>query len=276
MAIDTFVSLWLFLRNVKMIIQIFRIYILLFGFTVFVSGCSTNPPNAFARGGPAELLPKLTSVITGPVGVLLTNGSAFSSDFTIQFDDGSGQPSQVSGQLLMREGKIRLEAVFEKSMAAGDVGLIWNAASNQGCVFSEDLQGYAPIYGAIRFTNITTQLVTSPIDRMDGHPVEKANVSVLCSNGEKLGYQLVRAKDMGSLPIQINSLNSLQPFILTLSKVRLEPPGVGLFLPSDGFTKYASEAAMLNELGNRQLGGLREKPDQGVNINYKPAGASQY
>ena len=244
---------------------------------MLVSGCSSNPPNVYARGGPAELLPRLAAVITGPVGVLLTNENGFSSEFTIQFQDGFGNPLQVSGQVLMRGGKLRLEAVFAKTMAAGDIGLIWDAASNNGFVFSEDLQGYAPIYGTIRFTNLMTQLVISPIDRMEGHPVEKANVSVKCSDGKSKGYQILGAKDLAGLPLRITSLNSVPPFTLTLSKVRLELPGDDLFLPPDGFTRYPSETAMLNELGTRQLGGFRNKPeDGGININYKPTGPKQY
>lgn len=242
-----------------------------------VSGCSSNPPSVYAKGGPAELLPRLAAVITGPVGMLLTNKNAFSSEFTIQFQDGFGNPMQVSGQILMRGGKLRLEAVFAKTMATGDIGLIWDAASRGGFVFSEDLQGYAPIYGAVQFTNLVTQLVISPIDRMEGHPVEKANVSVKCSDGQSKGYQILGAKDLAGLPLQITSLNSLPPFTLTLSQVRLELPGEELFLPPDGFTRYASETAMLNELGTRQLGGIRDKPeDGGININYKPTGPKQY
>lgn len=259
-----------------MTIPMFRIYILLISLVAFVPGCSTSPPNVFAKGGPAELLPKLTSVITGPVGVLLTNAPAFSANVTIEFDDGHGNRSQVAGQLLMRGGQLRLEVSFDKSMTAGAMALIWDAAANQGFIFSEDLQGYAPIYGMVRFTNTVTQLVNSPIQRIDGHPVDKANMSVMCSNAQRMGYQIFRAKDMGSLPMQINSLNSQQPFTLSLTKVRLERPAEELFLPSDGFTKYASVMAMINELGTRQLGGFREKPDQGgVNIDYKPTGANK-
>ncbi len=259
-----------------MTIQIFRIYLLL-GCAAFVSGCSSNPPNAFARGGPAQSLPKLTSVITAPVGVLLTNENAFSANFTIQFEDGHRNPLLMSGQMLMRGGNLRVEAVFDKSTSTGDIGLIWDAASNRGIVFSEDMQGYAPISGAMRFTSSTTQLVNSPIERIDGHPVEMVNVSVMCSNGQNLGYELVRAKDLGNLPMRIKSLNSPEPFTLTLSKVRLEKPPGELFLPPDGFTRYASEAAMLNELGIRQLGVIKGKSDQGgVNIDYKPTGGNQY
>ena len=262
-----------FINTLK--VQLFKIFILLISFASFVSGCSSKP-SIYVKGGPADLLPRLTSVITGPVGVLLTNKSDYSSDFTIKFQNGGGNPLTVSGQLLMRDGKLRLEAVFDKSMAAGDVGMIWNAGANQGNVFSEELQGYAPIDEAVRFTNLVIQVVNSPVERIRSHPIEKANLTFECNDGQRMSFQTFRAQDMDGLIMQISSLNTLPAFTMVVSNIRLEIPAEELFLPPDGFTRYANEAAMLNELGARQQGGLSGKPDQGgVNINYKPAGGDQ-
>jgi hypothetical protein len=260
--------------------HILKLFILLIGFAALVSGCATRMHNGFGRGGAEESLPKLTSVITGPVGVLLTNGNVFSSDFTMAFEEDSEHTLKISGQVLVRGGKLRLEAVFDKSnsksMVAGDIGVIWDAASNQGYVFSEDLQGYAPISETVHFTNILTQVVTSPIERIEGHPVEKANLTFTCSDGQTMDFQLYRVQGVGNLPMQIKSLNSAQFFTLALSKIRLETPAEELFLPPDGFTKYESEAAMLSELGIRQQAVFSEKHDQGgININYKPAVGGQ-
>lgn len=246
--------------------------------SAIVCGCASNQPNGFA-GGPDVLLPQLTSLLTGPVGVLLTNGNAFSSEFSMTFEEDLEHP--ISGQILVRGGKILLEAVFatkkKKSAVTGEFGLIWDAASNRGYVLSEALQGYAPLNNVIRYTNILTQVVTSPVERIEGHPVDKANVTVMSSDGQNMAFQLMRAQDLGGLPIQTKTLNSFQAFTLVLSEIRSEISAEDLFMPPDGFTKYESELAMLNELEIRQQGVFSARPkDTGVNINYKtPAEAGQ-
>lgn len=260
-------------------IQNVKFFILPVVASAILCGCASDRPGGFAGGGPDVLLPQLTSLLTGPVGVLLANGNAFSSEFSLAFEADPEHP--VTGQILVRGGKIRIEAVFatshKKSAVAGEFGLIWDAGSQQGCVFSEALQGYAPLNNAVRYTNILTQVVTSPVERMEGHPVDKANVTVMASDGQNMAFQLMQAQDMGGLPIQTKSLNSFQAFTLVLSEIRPGNPAEELFSPPDGFTKYESEVAMLTELGIRQQGVYSAKPrDTGVNINYRtPADAGQ-
>jgi hypothetical protein len=248
---------------------------LLAGLAALVSGCASKP-NIYAKGGSAEMLPKLTDVMTGAVGVLLTHKKDYSADFVIKFEDANGKPSPVAGQLLVRGGKLRLEAVFDKSMTAGDVGVIWDAGADQGFVFSEDLQAFAPVYKAVRFTNLVTQVVSSSIERIQSHPVEKANLTFKCNDGRAISFQTFSAQDLGGLPMQVSSLNTFPSFTMTLSNIRLEMPAEELFLPPDGFTRYANEEAMLNELGIRQQSGFKGQSDPGgVNINYKPAGSGK-
>jgi hypothetical protein len=226
-------------------------------FALLASGCvHTQPRNGFARGGAETLLPKLTSVATGPAAVLLTNGKGFRSEFTMTLEDASESPLKLSGRVFARGGKLRLEAAFDqshnKSVPAGDFGVIWDAAANQGYVFSETLQGYAPINEAVRFTNLLTQVVAGQTERIEGHLVDKANVTVMGSDGQTLIIQLLRAQDLGDLPLRIRSLNRPHSFALALSKIQLVRPADDLFLPPDGFTKYESEAALINELAARQ------------------------
>ena len=244
------------------------------------SGCASSRHDGSATGGATELLPILTSVMTGPVSMLLTNENAFSSEFMLTFEDDAGNLSKASGQMLVRDGNLRLEAVFDtpndKSIVAGEFGLIWDAASNQGFVFSEDFQGYAPINAAGHYTNLLTRVVNSPSKQIDGHTVDQANMTVMGSDGQTMDFQLLVAKDLHNLPVQISSRNSPQSFTLTMAKIRLTMPQAELFLPPDGFTKYESETAMLNEMTTREQGilGARHK-DGGVNINYKPPGSGQ-
>lgn len=249
-------------------------------FLALASGCATRPPNGFSKTGAVKLLPKLTSVITGPAGVLLTDDHAFSADFTMTFEGDDERASKVSGQILARGGKLRLEATFGKSnrrsMAAGDFGLIWDATARQGYVFSEALQGYAPLHELVWFTNVLTGAETSPAGQIEGRTVREANVTVTGSDGQLPGLQVFEAQDLGKVPLRINSLGGRQPFTVTLSNVRLDLPAEELFLLPDGFTKYDDEADMLDEMSFREQGIISARHrDNGVNINYKPPGAGQ-
>ena len=274
--------LWLALPN-NHLLNLWRnsAGILLWGLMIalWTGGCAdTSQQDYFGREGAESLLPKLTSVITGPVTVLLTNGNAFSSEFTMTFEDGTEPPSRASGQIFVLGGKLRLDVAFgkskRKSMDMGHFGLIWDVAANQGYVFSEAIQGYAPIYATVRFTNFLVQVIGGPTERIEGHLVEKAAVTAMCNNGQTISLQQLRAQDMGNLPLQVESLNSPQSFKLALSRIQLNIPATELFLPPDGFTKYKSEAAILTEIGIRQQSIFKESKDYGdVNIKPTPTGS---
>jgi hypothetical protein len=226
-------------------------------FTLWTSGCFHTHAHGGIAGGRLEaLLPTLTSVATGPTAVLLTNGNGFSSEFTMTLEGATEIPVKLSGRMFARGGKLRLETAFDqsnsKSVRTGDFGVIWDAAASQGYCFSEALQGYAPICEAVRYTNLLTQVVAGQMDRIEGHLVDQATVTVMGSDGQTLVLQLFRAQDLGNLPLQIRSLNNPHSIALALSKIKLVKPADDLFLPPDDFTKYESEAAMINELAARQ------------------------
>jgi len=213
------------------------------------------------------LLPKLTSMTTGGVAMLLTNGNTFSSEFTMTLEDGTERPLNVTGQAFRRGGKILIETAFGKSERAGEFGVIWDVAANQGFVYSEALQGYAPINEAVQFTNLMTQVIDGQSERIEGHPIDKANVTVVGNDGQLTTFQISRSQDMGNLPLQIDLLTSPHPFTLALSKIQSIIPAEELFLPPDGFTKYESEAAMLDELAARQQSVLEGGSDSGGDYN---------
>lgn len=242
------------------------IFFLCVMFTLWASGCAhTDQRSSFTHSGMGALVPKLTSVTTWPLAVLLTNNGAFESDFTMTLGDASGPPSKLSGQLLVRGGKLRLETALDKSSRKsarmGDFGVIWDEAAHQGFVFSEALQGYAPINRPARYTNLLTQVTAGKNEPIDGHPVDRASVTVMGSDGQTIVVQLLRAEDMGNLPLHIESLNGPNSFTLALSKIHSVTPPEELFAPPDGFTKYQDETTMLNELETRLytvLGGTHE------------------
>jgi hypothetical protein len=169
----------------------------------------------------------------------------------------------LSGQLLVSGGKLRLEAARSngKAMRTGDFGVIWDTSGHQGFVFSEALQGYSPISVAAHCTNLLVQTIGGETERIEGHSVDKSNVTMMRNDGQTMIVQLLRSQD-GNLPLRISSSpNSPFSFVLTLSNIQLLKPADELLLPPDGFTKYESETAMLDELADRQqsVSGVRHQ-----------------
>ncbi|MGC9943285.1 MAG: hypothetical protein ABSE48_15765 [Verrucomicrobiota bacterium] len=248
--------------------------VLLWGimFALLTLGCAhTNNHNGMGIGGAEVFLPKVTSVTISPLAPILTSGGGFESEFTLALGDDLGPTKQVSGQLLVLGGKLRLEiAEFNgKAIRSGDFAVIWDAVADRGYVFSEALQGYAPINGMASSTNLFTQVIPGESEAIDGHPVNKANVTVMQSDGKTMTVQLSRAQDLGNLPLRIDSLMDRQnAFALALSKIQMVLPAEELFSPPDGFTKYENETVMLDELAERSQslsGKGRERAGEGDN-----------
>ena len=201
------------------------------------------------------MLPKLTSVAICPLAPLFPPESVFESEFTMTWRDEPAPPVELTGRLLMQSGKFRLEVVKinGKSVGTRDFGVVWDSKAKNGFVFSDALQGYAPVLQAVACTNLFTQTMAGENEPIDGHPVSKANVTEMASDGQTMTVQSFRARDLGDLPLKVDSLTGGPvSFVLALSKIHAARLVEELFLPPDGFTKYESETAMLNELADRQ------------------------
>lgn len=231
--------------------------IILLAFALWAGGCAhDNSRHAFGGSGAETVVPKMTAVTMWPLAALLTNGQAFESEITLTLGNAE-PPLTLTGQLRVRGEKLRLEGAFEKAgrkpKGMGDFGVIWDEAAHQGYVFSEALQGYAPIRAGVRGTNLATQVMTETTERIEGHPTDRAKVTLAGSDGQTITVQLARARDLGNAPLRIDLISGPQAFAVALSKVLPIMPGDELFLPPDGFTKYTNQAAMLEELTARQL-----------------------
>lgn len=239
--------------------------VLLCGFAVswWTCGCVHRDLNA---GREAEVtLPKLTALMTGPAALLLTNLTGFESECRISLAGGTGSPRNFSGRLFAHGGKLSLEMVPDKYKSASTraFGVIWDVASGQGYVFSEALQGYAALTGSGRFTNLLTA-VAGQTESLEGHPVDHADVTAIGADGQRIVLHLTRAQDLGNLPLQIRKTDEPDAFTLMLAKVQKGLPPEELFLPPDGFTKYESETALLDELNARQHNVFENKQERGV------------
>jgi len=227
----------------------------------FMCGCVHRDPNA---GREAEImLPKLRMMITGPTAMLLTNLAGFQSECVITLSGASGTPRNYAGRLFARGGKLRLETVPGKAKSASTLtfGVIWDATSKRGYVFSDALQGYAVLAGSDWFTNVLTS-VAGQTEKMEGHAVDYVEVTATGGNHQKTVLQLNRAQDLSNLPLQIRQPDEPDSFTLRLTAVQTIVPPQGIFLPPDDFTKYESETAMLAELVARQHNVFESKQDR--------------
>ncbi|HTB84456.1 MAG TPA: hypothetical protein VK742_12445 [Candidatus Sulfotelmatobacter sp.] len=223
-------------------------------FALLTGGCASQHSGR-ARRGAEVWLPKVAAVTATPLAPILTTGNAFESVFTLTLGDNPDVSAQVSGQLMVRGGKLRLEVTkaIGKTLRAGDFGVVWDTVAHQGFVFSEALQGYAPINEPFFCTNLVTRAIAGEAGQIDGHPVQQANVTVMQSDGQTMTVQLARAGDFGDLPLKIGRLTGGDySFTLALAKIEMVAPAEELFLPPDGFTKYENATTMLSELTERQ------------------------
>ncbi|MGD0615262.1 MAG: hypothetical protein ABSA69_07470 [Verrucomicrobiota bacterium] len=194
--------------------------------------------------------------MTGPAAVFLTNLDGFSAQATLTIQTAAAGAHTISGQLLERRGKLFFEPLPGKSAGKhadpGQFSFIWDAAAGRGYVLSEALQGYAPFGSTVRFAPPAIQPSAIPVEPFQDHPVNEAMATCPAGNGSPAAFHLLCARDLNGLAVRIESTNEPVPFTLTLSKVRIDRPAEGLFEPPEGFTKYQSEEALLNELAARE------------------------
>jgi hypothetical protein len=210
--------------------------------------------------------PRPPSFLTSPASLLLTNSTGFSARVEVQAQSSLDVDRTSSGQLLGRGTKLlyapESDETIDSHRRPGGYSFIWDVAESRGYVLSETLQGYAPVSADLRVTNVAVEIGLAAAQRFSGHPCEPANATVRMSNGSTAGFGLLRAIDLSGLPVRIESTTNANVFTLNLSKVRLEQPSAEIFLPPDGFTKYATPEAMADELAVRQSNLRRRSPDQ--------------
>jgi hypothetical protein len=221
------------------------------GALLLVAGCARD------RSGERQIInPRLPVFFGGAASLLLTNGGGYSARITEQVGAVMAPEMQWSGQLLSQGSKLRFEpdakGSADKGQRTAGFSFLWDVAEGSGYIFSETLQGYAPIAPTLRATNVVLRAEPAASQKIEGHPCEAAEATVNRSDGSAIGFQVWRASDLGGLAMKIAAAASSTPLTLSLSRVRLErlPPDV--FAVPNGFIKYASLEAMLTELTVRQ------------------------
>jgi len=225
---------------------------------VLAAGCSSSGKRSGTGAGVGMRPPKTPVFLNGPMALLLTNAEGFSAHAVLE----SGAPANgvelAAGELLGQGGKLLfapgVSRTSTKRSRAEDFAFIWDVAVNRGCVVNDPLQGYAPVsYGRL-FTNLAASvgLKAAATENVAGHPCQRVEVTVAANDGSASVFQVWRATDLKGLPVRIAGASDGTLVTLTLSKARLEPLPADLFQPPNGFTKYDSTEAMINELVSRQ------------------------
>ena len=219
------------------------------------SGCFSSKNSKNISRGTIEALPP--AFLTGPAAALLTNAGGFRAHVVVSNDLRMAKP--VSGELFVRDGKLLFAAEPEKKNAGGAFLFVSDLSNRQGFVWSEALQGYAPLTLNVWPTNLVNQQNASGLQRFEGHVCQSAEAVVQMSDGSQARFQLMRALDLNRIPIHISSISNASGFSLTFSKIQPAAPPADVFTPPTDFTKYNSPEMMVTELIMRQHN-LRRRP----------------
>lgn len=226
--------------------------LLLASAVVAIGGCASKVPKEVFHAGD-EAPPDFLS---GPAAMLLTNLDGFSATVACSLPSPADEPHPVSGDLLEREGRLIFQpssrAKNKKALIQGGMIFIWNEATHSGYVLNDALQAYAPMSSSVQGTNVVWEAGAAVQEEANGHPCRRLQAVVECNDGSSARFMVWQAEDARRLPVRIRSLSGLREFTLDFSDIRLELPAPELFVPSDGYTKYETAVALMNELIIRQ------------------------
>jgi len=136
----------------------------------------------------------------------------------------------------------------KRARTEGSLFFIWDEKKHSGYVLSDALQGYAHIQSDVEAASQLTIAKEGIQENVNGHPCHRCEAVVVLDNGLKARLTLWQADDARYFPVRIEAVNGPNRMTLNFSEIRLEYPAQQLFLPPDGFTAYATSAALMNEL----------------------------
>jgi hypothetical protein len=213
-----------------------------------LAGCKSakNAGPTFHAGD--EQMPEF---LNGPAVALLTNIPGYSAHVATDIVRPYGNQHALSGALLERNGRLVFQPdQVEKKKKRPVAGLIfiWDANLRQGWTLSEALQGYAPVNAGLAATNVQIDSSAGISEVIDNHPCHRYEARITCSDGSVALYKVWQADDLRHFPLRIQSNTGGKPMTLDFSDVLFDPPSQTLFNPPDGFVRYDTSVALMNEL----------------------------
>jgi len=231
-----------------------------------VAGCATQPKVYYRAGDEAP-----PEFLAGRVALLLTNVDGFSAKLTGSVPQESGGRRVISGDLLGRQGSLIYQPANavkgKRARSEGGMFFIWNEADHSGFVLSDPLQAYAPAATTIQPTNVTLNAAGAVEEPVNGHPCRRVEAVVRSSDGSSARFTIWEAEDAKHFPVRIQSPPGPGEMTLNISDLRLELPPPQLFAPPDGFMKYDTPVALMNELIVRQSALAKRNEVKPLDIN---------
>jgi hypothetical protein len=240
--------------------KLFRAGFLALAATV-LAGCFTQHKVLYHAGD--EVPPDF---LAGRVALLLTNVDGFSANLTGSISSlDNGGLHTMSGELLGRQGTLIYQPANavkgKRARSEGGMFFIWNETEHSGFVLSDPLQAYAAISTNVQPTNVARQTAGAVEEDVNGHPCRRMEAVVQSSDGSSERFTIWEAEDAKHFPVRIQSPAGPSQMTLNFSALRFELPPPQLFGPPDGFVKYDSPEALMNELIVRQT--AMAKRDEG-------------
>ena len=211
------------------------------------TGCFSSSDSKNFSGSSIETLPPV--FLTGPPAALLTNAGSFSAHIVMSNQFRASKT--LAGELFVRDGKLLFAAEPRKNNPGGAFAYVADLVNGQGFVWSEALQGYAPVHLSSIPSSLSTHLNDS-LTKLDGHPCQVEEAIVKMSDGSTASFKAFRALNFNRVPLLITSISNSPPVELSLSKIRPTAPPADVFAPPTDFTKYDSAETMVTELILRQ------------------------
>jgi hypothetical protein len=211
-----------------------------------VNGCFSSDES---RNLASAIEPLPPVFLVGPVAALLTNAGGFSAHVVLSND--VRRLKTVTGELFVREGKLLFAADPLTKNSGGAFVYVADLVDHQGFVWSEALQGYAPVSLSGSPADLSTHLEDGLV-KIDGHPCQVVQASVKMNDGSTNSFRVFRALDLNRVPVLITSSSNSPTLTLSLSKIRPGLPPADVFTPPPDFTKYTSPEMMVTELIMRQ------------------------
>ncbi len=214
-------------------------------------GCTMEPKVLYHAGD--ENPP---GFVAGPMALLLTNVDGFSAKVSGTVTGADGIKHTVAGDLLGRDGSVIFQPADKvkgrRARSEGGTFFIWSERRQEGYVLSDPLQAFAPAAAKAQPTNIVLHTSTGAEEFVNSHRCRRVEVVVECSDGSKTKGTVWEAEDARHFTARMVIAEGPGAMEIDFSMIRLELPTAQLFTPPDGFTKYASSVALMNELITRQ------------------------
>jgi hypothetical protein len=234
-----------------------------------MAGCSTQPKVYYHAGDerPPDFL-------AGPLAVLLTNLDGFSAKMIVTTALANGSQRTMAGDLLGRQGSLIYQpqnvSKGKRARSEGGMFVIWNETSHSGFVLSDPLQAFAPASTSIQPTNVVLNTISAVQEEANGHPCRRIEAVVQSDDGSSARFKIWEAQDAKDFPVRIETSPGPGQMTLNFSDLRLELPPPELFGPPDGFVKYDTPVALMNELIIRQI--ALAKSNEGKPLEVSPGG----